>query len=168
MNIAVCRPGDRLSANERRRFGRVPVYRIGIELDADILNRHLAEIDRNAESPAIPILDDVRGAKMQARPAPPKALFPGRHALRGLGCQLPARCAEPSDRTLLIEQRQQFADSRVDLGKVVKSPATKPPEEPSLDDEHRLLDLRLGECGQLPVVWERSAERCMSPIRSIR
>ena len=57
--------------------------------------------------------------------------------------QLPARHAEPADRALLVEIRQQFADRRIDLGQAVKSSAAQPPQQPSLDDEHRLLDLRL-------------------------
>ena len=36
--------------------------------------------------------------------------------------QLPARRAEPPDWTLFIEQLQQFADRRIDIGKAVKSP----------------------------------------------
>ena len=57
--------------------------------------------------------------------------------------QLPARYAEPPDRTLFVEMLQQIADRRVDLGQTVKSSVAQPPEKPSLDDEHRLLDLRL-------------------------
>ena len=57
--------------------------------------------------------------------------------------QLPARRAEPADRPFLVEMRQQFADRRIDLGQTVKSPMAQPPQQPSLDDEHGLLDLRL-------------------------
>ena len=54
--------------------------------------------------------------------------------------QLPARHAEPPDRTLFVEQLQEFADRRVDLGETVECSMAQPPEKPSLDDEHRLLD----------------------------
>ena len=57
--------------------------------------------------------------------------------------QLPARHAEPPDRALFVELRQQFADRRVDLRQAVKGPMAQPPEQPALDDEHGLLDLRL-------------------------
>src|SRR5664280_528083 len=42
--------------------------------------------------------------------------------------QLSARHAEPSDRTLFVEKRQEFADRRIDVGKAVKCPVTKPPK----------------------------------------
>ena len=54
--------------------------------------------------------------------------------------QLPARHTEPPDRTLFVEQLQEFADRRVDLGETVECSMAQPPEKPSLDDEHRLLD----------------------------
>jgi hypothetical protein len=42
--------------------------------------------------------------------------------------QLPACCAEPSDRTLFVEKLQQFARSRVDIGKAinVEAPSSRP------------------------------------------
>src|SRR5674476_971200 len=57
--------------------------------------------------------------------------------------QLPARYAEPPDRALFVEMRYQLTDRRVDLRQAVKSSIAQPPEKPSLNDEHRLLDLRL-------------------------
>ena len=57
--------------------------------------------------------------------------------------QLPARHAEPADRTLLVEMRQKVADRRVDLRQAIKCPVTQPSQQPSLDDEHGLLNLRL-------------------------
>jgi hypothetical protein len=44
----------------------------------------------------------------------------------------------------------------------------QPPEKPSLDDEHGLLDLRLGKGRRLQVTRVRSAKRCGSHIPSIR
>ena len=58
--------------------------------------------------------------------------------------QLPARHAEPADRMLLVEMRQKFADRRVDLRQAIEYPVTQPSQQPSLDDEHGLLNLRLG------------------------
>src|SRR5450830_582169 len=57
--------------------------------------------------------------------------------------QLPARHAEPTDRALFVEMRHQLADRRIDLRQAVKSSMAQPPEKPSLNDEYRLLDLRL-------------------------
>jgi len=57
--------------------------------------------------------------------------------------QLPARYAEPPDRALFVEMRHQLTDRRVDLRQAVKSSMAQPPEKPSLNDEHRLLNLRL-------------------------
>ena len=57
--------------------------------------------------------------------------------------QLPARHAEPPDRTLFIEMLQKLADRRVDIGKTVKDPMAQPPQKPSLDDQHRLFDFCL-------------------------
>src|SRR6202051_1126400 len=54
--------------------------------------------------------------------------------------QLPARYAEPPDRALFVEMRHQIGDRRVDLRQAVKSSMAQPPEKPSLNDEHRLLD----------------------------
>ena len=54
--------------------------------------------------------------------------------------QLPARHAEPPDRALFVEMRHQLADRRVDLRQAVKGSMAQPPEKPSLNDEHRLLD----------------------------
>ena len=54
--------------------------------------------------------------------------------------QLPARCAEPADRTLFIEMRHEIGDRRVDVRQAVKGSVTQPPEQPSLDDEHGLLN----------------------------
>ncbi len=44
----------------------------------------------------------------------------------------------------------------------------QPPEKPSLDDEHGLLDLRLIESRRLHAVWVRSPARYASRTRSIR
>ena len=54
--------------------------------------------------------------------------------------QLPARHAEPPDRALFVEMRHQLADRRIDLRQAVKGSVAKPPEKPSLNDEHRLLN----------------------------
>jgi hypothetical protein len=78
----------------------------------------------NADAAVAPLGDDVRLDRQRFQ----------RRAIE-LFEQLPTRCAEPSDRTLFIEQRQQFADRHVDVGEAVKCPVTKPPEKPSLDDE---------------------------------
>ncbi len=55
--------------------------------------------------------------------------------------QLPARYAEPADRALFIEMRHEIGDRRVDVRQAVKGSVTQPPEQPSLDDEHGLLNL---------------------------
>jgi hypothetical protein len=57
--------------------------------------------------------------------------------------QLPARCAEPADRPLFIEMGPEIGDRRVDVRQAVKGSVTQPPEQPSLDDQHRLLNLAL-------------------------
>jgi hypothetical protein len=56
--------------------------------------------------------------------------------------QLPARHAEPPDGSLFIEMRHEIGDRRVDVRQAVKGSVTQPPEQPSLDDEHGLLNLR--------------------------
>ena len=55
--------------------------------------------------------------------------------------QLTARRAEPADRTLFVEMRHEVGDRRVDVRQAVKGSVTQPPEQPSLDDEHGLLNL---------------------------
>jgi hypothetical protein len=57
--------------------------------------------------------------------------------------QLTARHTEPPDRTHLVEMRHQIGDRRVDFRQTVKNSMAQPPEKPSLDNEHRLLDLGL-------------------------
>ncbi|MGY2922931.1 hypothetical protein ACVWYP_008561 [Bradyrhizobium sp. USDA 3262] len=55
-----------------------------------------------------------------------------------------ARYAEPPDRPLFVEPREQFADRRVDLGEVVEGAMTQAPKQPALDNEDGLFDLGLG------------------------
>ena len=57
---------------------------------------------------------------------------------------------------LLVEMRQKFADRRVNLRQAVKSSMAQPPEKPSLDDEHRLLDFCFGESRQMQMVWKNT------------
>ena len=57
--------------------------------------------------------------------------------------QLAAGDAEPTKALLVIELRHELADRGVDVGKTVEGPAPQPAEQPSLDDQHRLLDFRL-------------------------
>jgi hypothetical protein len=50
-------------------------------------------------------------------------------------------CREPADLPLFIEMRHEIGDRRVDVRQAVKGSVTQPPEQPSLDDEHGLLNL---------------------------
>jgi hypothetical protein len=43
--------------------------------------------------------------------------------------QLPARHAEPPDRTLFVEHLREFADRRVDLGETVECSKAQPPRD---------------------------------------
>src|SRR5271166_3982457 len=57
--------------------------------------------------------------------------------------QLAAGYAEPPKALLVIELRHKFADRGVDVGETGEGPSPQPAEQPALDDQHRLLDLRL-------------------------
>ncbi len=56
--------------------------------------------------------------------------------------QLSACHAEPTDRSNLVEMRHEIGDRRVDFDQAVKDAVAQPPQQPSLDDQHRLFDFR--------------------------
>ena len=57
--------------------------------------------------------------------------------------QLAAGDAEPAQGLAFVELRHEFAERGVDVGETVEDPSPKPAEQPALDDQHGLLDLRL-------------------------
>src|SRR5262249_32947669 len=57
--------------------------------------------------------------------------------------ELPARHAEPADRSLLVEPPQQVADRDIELGEAMEHTIAQTTEEPALDDQHAGFDLRL-------------------------
>ena len=81
--------------------------------------------------------------------------------------QLAAGDAEPAQRLAFVKLPHEFAERRVDVGETVEDPSPQPAEQPSLDDQHGLLDLRLGQSRRLRLVWARPASWCASRIRSI-
>jgi hypothetical protein len=81
--------------------------------------------------------------------------------------QLPAGDAEPAQGLLLIELGHEFAERGIDVGEAIEGPAPEPADEPALDDQDGLLDLRLRQSRRLPLVSARPASRCASRIHSI-
>ena len=79
-----------------------------------------------------------------------------------------ARHAEPPDRSNLVEIGHEIGDRRVDVRQAVKDAVTQPPEQPSLDDQDRLLDLGLALSGQLQFVSGRPGLQFASRIPSTR
>ena len=57
--------------------------------------------------------------------------------------QLPASHAEPPDGSFFVQMLEQLADGFVDLSQADEDAVTKPPEQPALDNQHRLFDFRL-------------------------
>ena len=57
--------------------------------------------------------------------------------------QLAAGGAEPAKALLVIELCHELAKRGVDVGETGEGPSPQPAEQPSLDDQHRLLDFRL-------------------------
>src|SRR6202789_548481 len=57
--------------------------------------------------------------------------------------QLAAGHAEPAKALLVIELDHKLAERGVDVSEATEDPAPEPAEQPSLDDQDRLLDLRL-------------------------
>src|SRR5271156_1951242 len=57
--------------------------------------------------------------------------------------QLPAGDAEPAQGLLLIELGHELAERGVDVAEAIEDPAPEPSDEPALDDQDGLLDLRL-------------------------
>src|ERR1700677_3629305 len=69
--------------------------------------------------------------------------------------QLAAGHAEPAKALLVIELDHKLAERGVDVSEATEDPAPEPAEQPSLDDQDRLLDLRLGRHCRLRAVWAR-------------
>ena len=57
--------------------------------------------------------------------------------------QLAAGDAEPAQGLPFVELRHEFAEGGVNVSEATEDPAPEPAEQPSLDDQDRLLDLRL-------------------------
>src|SRR5271155_3667589 len=57
--------------------------------------------------------------------------------------QLPASHAEPPDGSFFVQMLEQLADGFVDLSQADEDAVTQPPEQPALDNQHRLFDFRL-------------------------
>jgi hypothetical protein len=55
--------------------------------------------------------------------------------------QLSTRAAETADWSLFVERFEQLIDRRVQIGQTVELSMAQPRQDPSLDDEHRRLDL---------------------------
>jgi hypothetical protein len=70
--------------------------------------------------------------------------------------QLPAGDAEPAQGLLLIELGHELAERGVDVAEAIEDPAPEPADEPALDDQDGLLDLRFGQSCQLQAVWGRA------------
>ena len=81
--------------------------------------------------------------------------------------QLAAGDAEPAQGLPFVELRHELAERGVDVGEASEDPAPEPAEQPALDDQDGLLDLRLGQSRRLRLVWARPASRCASRIPSI-
>src|SRR5205823_1173915 len=57
--------------------------------------------------------------------------------------QLPARDAEPADRSLLVEPLEQIADLRIQLGEAVEPAIAQTTDQPAFDDQHAGFDFWL-------------------------
>ena len=57
--------------------------------------------------------------------------------------QLAAGDAEPAQGLAFVELCHELDERGVDVGETVEDPSPKPAEQPALDDQHGLLDLRL-------------------------
>ncbi len=87
-------------------------------------------IDANAADPPLSEHIRARGQGLERRPV-------------DLLKQPTTRYAEPPDRPLPVEPREQLADRHLDLGEAVEGAMARATEQLALHDEHGLLDLGL-------------------------